>query len=47
MTRLVNGQALSLAAFLAAVQDVGGADAPEEADSAATSALGVVGGCLS
>jgi len=47
MTRLENGQALSLAAFVAAVQDVGALTTSEEADRAATSALGVVGGCLS
>jgi hypothetical protein len=47
MTRLENGQALSLAGFVAAVQDVGALTTPEEADRAATSGLGVVGGCLS
>jgi uncharacterized protein (DUF2267 family) len=47
MTRLENGQALSIAAFVAAVQDVGALTTPEEAERAATSALGVVGGCLS
>jgi uncharacterized protein (DUF2267 family) len=47
VTRLENGQALSLAAFVAAVQDVGALPSPEEADRAARSALGVVGGCLS
>lgn len=47
VTRLENGQALSLPAFIAAVQDVGALTTPEEADRAATSALGVVGGCLS
>ena len=47
MRRLENGQALSLGAFVAAVQDVGALTTPEEADRAATSALGVVGGCLS
>lgn len=47
MTRLDNGQALSLTAFVAAVQDVGALATPEDAERAATSALGVVGGCLS
>jgi uncharacterized protein (DUF2267 family) len=47
MRRLENGQALSLGALVAAVQDVGALTTPEEADRAATSALGVVGGCLS
>jgi uncharacterized protein (DUF2267 family) len=47
VTGLENGQAPSLAAFVAAVQDVGALTTPEEAERAATSALGVVGGCLS
>ena len=47
MTRLENGQALSLAAFVAAVQDTGPLTTAEEADRAARAALGVVGGCLS
>src|ERR1041385_3943268 len=47
MTRLENGQTLSVAAFVAAVQDAGALTTPEEAERAATSALGVVGGCLS
>ena len=47
MTRLENGEALSLAAFVTAVQDVGALTTPEEADRAASSTLWLVGGCLS